>query len=288
VSNQGDAWGFTLDYLKRFFEKADLLPADELGEAGERHADYLARLNILGQRTAELHMALARPTDDPAFAPEPMQESDLSALRDNLDHWIDNALAALAKAEAGLSEGDREQVQQVLSREAELRKIAAKLVPRRADAMRTRCHGDLHLGQVIVIENDFLFTDFEGEPARSIDERRQKQSPLRDVAGMLRSFDYSAAVALRERAATRPESRELLEQMAQDWRQQAKARFMASYEENIDGRPPHPADPRDAQALTEIFVLEKALYEICYEAANRPDWIRIPLDGVIEFLEHKW
>jgi maltose alpha-D-glucosyltransferase/alpha-amylase len=285
IANQGDAWGFTLDYLKRFFENADLLPSEALETTEERHDTYLSRLRVLGHRTAQLHAALARPTDDPAFSPEPVTESYIDGLRAAVDKWVDNAVSALQRVESGLPEGDRNYALKVLSQKDNLhaRIRAADLTG--VDALRTRCHGDLHLGQVIVIEDDFLFTDFEGEPARPLAERRNKQLPLRDVAGMLRSFDYGAAVALRERAGTRPESRESLEQLATDWRIQAESTFLEAYHEYIADCAAHPTDPDKARALLDLFMLEKALYEVCYEAANRPDWIRIPLEGVAQILE---
>ncbi|HER34809.1 MAG TPA: maltose alpha-D-glucosyltransferase [Halothiobacillaceae bacterium] len=285
VPNQGDAWSFTLEYLKRFFETADVLPTDALGETGERHEAYLSRVRVLGHRTAELHRALARPTDDPAFSPEPVREADLAALCAVVDRWVDNAVSAIERSGSALAEQDLMDAQTVLSRKDELHARVRGMAPARVNATRTRCHGDLHLGQVLVIEDDFVFTDFEGEPARALAERRQKELPLRDVAGMLRSFDYCAAVALRERAATRPESRDMLESLAREWRDQAKAAFLEAYQERIDGSAAQVRDPDAARSLLDLFVLEKVLYEICYEAANRPDWIRIPLAGVVELME---
>jgi maltose alpha-D-glucosyltransferase/alpha-amylase len=134
--------------------------------------------------------------------------------------------------------------------------------------------------------DDFFIVDFEGEPSRSLPERRAKLLPLRDVAGMLRSFDYVAASALGERAAIRPESRGALQPWSEDWRMRAKQAFLAGYREAIGDCPSFPRDDALIRRLLEVFTLEKALYEICYEAANRPDWIHIPLMGVMEIVGH--
>ena len=161
--------------------------------------------------------------------------------------------------------------------------VIASVVPKQAEAMKTRCHGDLHLGQVLVAQNDFYFVDFEGEPSRPLNERRAKQMPLRDVAGMLRSVDYAAASA-QKMANIRPESRALVASWAEDWRRQAKAAYMRGYQDTIGDCPSYPADPAAAQGLLQFFLLEKAVYEINYEAANRPSWVGIPIDGVLDLI----
>jgi maltose alpha-D-glucosyltransferase/alpha-amylase len=151
-------------------------------------------------------------------------------------------------------------------------------------ASKTRLHGDYHLGQVLVAQNDFYILDFEGEPARPLDERRAKTSPLKDVAGMLRSFDYAAWSAVLTEAEFDPSGTEIVLSLAERWRQSTEDAFLASYRETIAGCSSYPDDPGEAQRLLELFLLEKALYEICYEAANRPGWLTIPIKGVAGLL----
>jgi maltose alpha-D-glucosyltransferase/alpha-amylase len=144
-------------------------------------------------------------------------------------------------------------------------------------------HGDYHLGQVLLVKNDFVITDFEGEPTRTMEERSQKQSPLKDVAGMLRSFDYAMHAALFKFVAERPDTRQTVEAAGRQWQAQAVAAFLDGYEEVA--RRSGLASPRAAKGLLELFVLEKAVYELKYEVDNRPDWVRIPLSGLLNALE---
>jgi maltose alpha-D-glucosyltransferase/alpha-amylase len=197
----------------------------------------------------------------------------------------DDAIATLRRVESSLAEEDRERVRRLVENRKKLSAMIGGAVPKTVEAMKTRCHGDLHFGQVLVAQNDFYFVDFEGEPTRTVEERRAKQIPLRDVAGMLRSLDYAAASAQREGGNIRPESRALVASWAEDWRKRARATYMQGYQDAIGDCPSYPADPAAAKGFLDLFLLEKALYEINYEAANRPTWVRIPLDGVLEMIE---
>jgi maltose alpha-D-glucosyltransferase / alpha-amylase len=286
VANQGDGWTVTLEYLRRFFEAADLLAAEALGEANERHNMFLVRIEGLGRRVAELHRAFATPTENPAFAPEAVTSRDLAAWRDSIIRQARLAIAALERLQPQLGGTDRELAQTFRkNRSALLARIRAA-VPSSADLVKTRCHGDLHLGQVMAASDDFFIVDFEGEPSRPLEERRQKQIPLRDVAGMLRSFDYAAASALQDRAAIRPESGAVLRPWSDDWRRRVKQAFFAGYREAIGDCPSFPRDEGLVRQLLDLFMLEKSLYEICYEAANRPAWIHIPLADAVEMIGH--
>jgi maltose alpha-D-glucosyltransferase/alpha-amylase len=285
MANQGDGWSFTLDYLKRFFEEADLLSPSALGEVGTRHADFVLRMEKLGMRIGEMHQTLAIPTRDRAFAPVAIRAKDLARWRARILLQARRAVAALRRLQGSLAGHERESVIRLLKARRAVVEDIASVMPPVVEAMKTRCHGDLHLGQVLVREDDFVLLDFEGEPSRPVAERRVKQSPLRDVAGMLRSFDYVAAVALKERAAIRPESITALAPLAEDWRQRAKAAFLDGYRKAIVGSPSFPADDAVVCRLIRLFMLEKALYEVCYEAANRPEWIETPVSGVLELLE---
>jgi maltose alpha-D-glucosyltransferase/alpha-amylase len=149
---------------------------------------------------------------------------------------------------------------------------------------KTRYHGDYHLGQVLVVADDFKLIDFEGEPGRPLEERRKKSLPLRDVAGMLRSINYAAVAGLRGATHDRAEDTSALEPLARDWERRSVDAFLSGYRESIAGCPSYPSDPAQAQRLLELFVLEKAFYEISYELANRPAWVRIPLEGIRSIL----
>ena len=151
--------------------------------------------------------------------------------------------------------------------------------------VKTRLHGDLHLGQVVVVRDDFHILDFEGEPLRPMSERRAKSSPLKDVAGMLRSFDYAASTVLHRRPEVRPGGGELLRRALVAWRSQVVGRFLEGYRTAIAGCPSVPATDATFRSMLDLFLLEKVLYEICYEAANRPDWLVIPLRGLLGLLD---
>ena len=283
VESQGDAWGVTLAYLERFFDLRKNMEAATRPD--DYHTIFLERARTLGQRTAELHRAFATPIGDPAFDPEP-------TTADDLDAWAAQARATAETALAAL-ERERERVP------AELRAAADALLARRdaifariavpslgdATVMKTRFHGDFHLGQVLVITDDFMIVDFEGEPGREAAVRRRKSSPLRDVAGMLRSINYAAVAGVRGLATDRAEDTRALEPLAQDWERRSAAAFLEGYRTTIAGCASYPSEPDQAQRLLELFVLEKAFYEISYELANRPSWLRIPLEGIRAILD---
>jgi maltose alpha-D-glucosyltransferase / alpha-amylase len=153
--------------------------------------------------------------------------------------------------------------------------------PTRITAIKTRFHGDYHLGQVLLAENDFVIIDFEGEPARPLSERRTKHSPRKDVAGMLRSFNYAAYATLYEVTAENPNDLPVLEPFVNEWERKAARAFLNGYERAIDGCPVLPKGPQQARSVIDLFTMEKAFYEVRYELNNRPDWIRIPVRGIL-------
>jgi maltose alpha-D-glucosyltransferase/alpha-amylase len=195
-------------------------------------------------------------------------------------------LDRLERRRDALPEALRAEADRLLAqRESLLARIAAHANDRSAGA-KTRTHGDYHLGQVLLVQNDFVITDFEGEPSRTMAERAQKQSPLKDVAGMLRSFDYAMHAALFTFISERPDTREAVEPAGRQWRQQAIAAFLEGYDEVA--RAGTLASARaEMDELLELFVLEKAMYELAYEVDNRPDWVRIPLVGLLEVLARR-
>ena len=241
---------------------------------------YLDAAAILGRRTAELHLALASGRD-PAFAPHVPDPADLEAMRDLLIAHAAQAFDLLKTNVSRLPDDSVEPAGLALSRRGALLARFRALAGLKNVGQWTRIHGDYHLGQVLRSKGDFVILDFEGEPARPLAERRAKQSPLKDVAGMLRSFSYAALVALTKYTARRPEDFAQLESWARLWETSVSAEFLRAYRETIADSPIVPADRQEFDALLHIYVLDKALYELVYELNNRPAWIRIPLYGIL-------
>jgi maltose alpha-D-glucosyltransferase/alpha-amylase len=281
VYNQGSAWDYTLNYLDRFFEEVTREATSVAG--ADLHDAHNALMQTLGRRTAELHAAFARSTGDPAFDPVALGPSDVAAWANRVRGEALAALDRLAQRRDALPEGVRGAADGLLAqREALLQRIAAHGTDR-AEGRKTRLHGDYHLGQVLVVRNDFVIIDFEGEPTRTMEERAEKQSPLKDVAGMLRSFDYAMHAAVFKFIAERPDARQAVESAAKQWQMQAAKAFLDGYEEVA--RAEGLASARgEENGLLELFVLEKAVYELKYEVDNRPDWVRIPLNGLLDTL----
>jgi maltose alpha-D-glucosyltransferase/alpha-amylase len=284
VRNQGDGWRYTLEYLQRFLEEAELRAPGEISTEEERHGAFKHQAHILGARTAELHRALAVPTTDAAFSPEPASKADLERWIRDIEDQGNNAHTIIQGALSRLPEDVAVHAGTLLRRWPELTARVRALVPERLEVAKTRCHGDYHLGQVLVVKDDFMIIDFEGEPERPMTERRGKHSPLRDVAGMLRSFSYAAWAAVTARAAARPRVREALIPWAGDWEHQTVEAFLDGYRSAIGDCPSYPSDPDTAQRLVTLFTIEKAFYEIAYEAANRPSWLTIPINGLVRLL----
>lgn len=276
VANQGDGWSYTIDYLERFFE-TQLAVAEEA--AADIHGVYLSLVHTLGTRTAELHKALALSSGDPAFDPEPLAAGDLASWQQRVQ---DDALATLALLEQRQTEFPapaRANARLLLKEQQRLlAQIAACAVPA-GPCLKTRYHGDYHLGQVLVSNNDFIIIDFEGEPARPLSERRMKHSSLRDVAGMLRSFDYARWSALLQGNYSDTD-RARLAPLAHGWVREVRATFLRAYDESAGASGLFGAFA-EVQGLIELFELEKALYELRYEISNRPGWINVPLQGVL-------
>jgi maltose alpha-D-glucosyltransferase/alpha-amylase len=276
VENQGDGWSYTLDYLERYFESRLATTAEPPPDV---HGAYLSLVQTLGTRTAELHKAFALRTGDPAFDPEPIVPGDIKGWKERVH---DDALATLTLLEQHLSRLSAAALANagllLDQRQRLLERIEACPMPA-GQFYKTRCHGDYHLGQVMVSSNDFIIIDFEGEPARTLEECRAKQSALRDVAGMLRSFDYARwSALLRDTNSAADQSR--LAPLGQEWAQEARKAFLRAYDESTRDSGLY-GDFAGVQGMIELFELEKALYEMRYEINNRPDWINVPLQGVL-------
>ncbi|KIG08557.1 trehalose synthase [Caballeronia concitans] len=285
VDNQGDAWNYALDYLRRVVDElavtgdTDETKPDQAAQAGGLEG-YGNIAGIIGKRLGELHVALATPTDDEAFSPRRANAKDVKGWIDGTLQLLTSALDILEQKVAGFGEQDRALAQDLLDRREKLVDAVKKLVPSDADALCTRIHGDFHLGQVLMAQGDAYLIDFEGEPARTLDERRRKTSPLRDVAGLMRSLSYASAAAQptteNAPAQTADRKRALFERM----RAFAEDRFLRQYKQAVAASPETIASESVFTALLDLFLIEKAAYEIRYEAANRPTWIGLPLRGL--------
>ncbi|HWA39352.1 MAG TPA: maltose alpha-D-glucosyltransferase [Burkholderiales bacterium] len=258
VPNQGDGWSFTLSYLDRYLEDTRSVSLE--ASADNPHGAYLTLTQALATRTAELHAAFATKSGDPAFEPEPFTAKDMEAWKQRVRKEAEETFALLASQRISF---EKEKI---------LARINACAAPR-GPALKTRHHGDYHLGQVLIANNDFVIIDFEGEPNRPIEAGRRKHSPLRDVAGMLRSFNYAKWSAHMRAREADPHAAKLMAEL-DDWEAQTRRAFLDTYFA-VSG-----ADREDVQGLLDLAELEKALYELRYEAANRPDWIHIPLQGL--------
>jgi maltose alpha-D-glucosyltransferase / alpha-amylase len=306
VENEGDAWELTLDAVGEFYERAATVehrpaPVDASTRALLRLAarepqddnrsmigSYIEEARLLGERTATMHLALAADTEDRAFAREPFTMFYQRSLYQSMRNLAGRVFQVLAGRLPQMRPERRSLAQAVLAQNDVVLDRFRTLIDGKIGGARIRCHGDYHLGQVLWTGNDFYITDFEGEPIRPLSERRLKRSPLRDVAGMLRSFHYAAYAALRnyeERSSgLRPRDRFAAGDWARLWYVHAAAAFVNGYMTTMAGSDLLPPDPDEMARLLDALLLEKAIYELGYELGNRPDWVDIPLRGVMQLL----
>ncbi len=283
VNNQGDAWQVVTDALARTLEDQGLNPTH--GELPKLAfpADIGKKL---GRRTADLHIALANPTEDTAFSPEPIG-------RDDIRRWVaetraeaDGALGALKTLDAkSLAGGVAQCVDALLARSGKIYAMLDRFAELPASGSKTRIHGDYHLGQILIVKNDLMIVDFEGEPARSLEDRRAKSSPLSDLAGALRSLDYAAWTALDRVSAEGVVANEHLAPLALRWRDRQVDDCIAAYRDIVRPAGAYPENDEAAEGLLALFLLRKALYELRYEIGSRPAWLSIPTRGIIELLD---
>jgi maltose alpha-D-glucosyltransferase / alpha-amylase len=299
AENEGDLWTLTLEELERYYENCALVPlpedidslaARDVVALSEEPPSLLAHDHLglslesaacLGRRTAELHLALASPTDDPAFAPEPLTAAGIQSLFGNLRENAARVFDELRNNVARLPDEILDLAGLVLGRRKQILDSFRFNGNGDFQAVRTRIHGDYHLAQVLRARSDYVILDFEGDPARPLAERRDKESPLKDVAGMLRSLAYAAYVSLIDYTARRPDDFEKLEPWAHLWERSTSAAFLRAYREAAPGAAFLPARTDDLRAILTVYVLDKALYELSYELNNRPDRARIPLIGIL-------
>jgi maltose alpha-D-glucosyltransferase/alpha-amylase len=299
VASQADGWSHALGEVARFYEEvhgstapdvdpapayATLMAGDPPEHIARAMGPYLGTAGTLGRRTAEMHLALGSDSSDAAFAPEPLTRDDVQVV-------TADAIAQAQKALQTLNAPGRELPADVKAGAAWLLRSRDALIARIRSAQelqfvasKTRIHGDYHLGQVLWSEGDFYILDFEGEPARPIAQRRLKQSPLKDVAGMVRSFGYAAYAGLFAYTVSRGSEFDRLEPWARVWQRAASASFLRAYFSTAAGALFVPAAESQRDALLQLFVLDKALYELNYELNNRPEWVQIPLRGIFDLL----
>jgi maltose alpha-D-glucosyltransferase / alpha-amylase len=311
VPNDGDGWEWFVNELSQWLAGVNGLPTPQVtfglkfatsrGAVPQDLAGARMSLDaaaLLGRRTAEMHLALSSSTELPPFVPELMGTTDLDRDAERIEEQIRSTLDALKLKLSTLSEGTCDAAGLLIARRPELLKKARTVTNLEDAGQRIRIHGDFHLGQTLRTKagsgatgtksGDFVVIDFEGEPARSIEERRRKQSPLRDVAGMIRSFSYAAYTAVDRVLAGgehggggESKDRDTLTGWAQLWQHAASTEFLWAYGETAAMNPGLLPEPNSAQVLLEAYLLEKALYEVLYELNNRPDWLRIPISGIL-------
>jgi maltose alpha-D-glucosyltransferase/alpha-amylase len=305
VVNQGDAWRYTLSWLGRYLEDALMhsqdptqaipnlsntsfirLAQEEVPELAQQFLGvYLGDAKVLGQRTAEMHLALASDTSNEAFKPEPFSKLYQRSLYQSMRNLNNRVFSQLRSQQRKATQPVSELIGETLVLEPRILEAFTSVSDRKLSGVRIRVHSDLHLGQVLHCGSDFMIIDFEGEPARTLSERRLKRSPLSDVAGMLRSFHYAAYAALPGygvQAFAREEDFPALEPWARFWQLWTSVAFLKSYMETVAPANLLPRSTDELELLLRVFILEKAVYEIGYELNNRPGWLKVPIQAVIQ------
>ncbi|MBV5319661.1 MAG: maltose alpha-D-glucosyltransferase [Chlorobium phaeobacteroides] len=302
VQNEGNAWNISLDYAQRYYEDvlskiqsvSELpalpalggnpvpLPSIMLELIG---GPYLGLVEKLGERTAEMHIALASINDDPQFAPEPFTSLYQRSIYQAMCEQVKRSMMLLRLIKGNIPEEQQELVSRLLMSEEDILLQFDPIRREKIDAVKIRIHGDYHLGQVLYTGRDVVVIDFEGEPARPVSERKIKRSAFRDVAGMMRSFDYAAFNALLLNPVIRPEDRHRLEPWADLWSFYVSQHFIDAYFNAVKGHDIIPEEPDQREHLLRGYLMNKAIYELNYELNNRPEWAMIPLRGILRMLE---
>lgn len=306
VPSQGDAWTFTLDEVTRYFDRV-LSRAGEGREAPPLPSSlfdldysavpplmqeliggfFLEMVALLGRRTGELHRTLASRPQEQAFSPEPFSLLYQRSVYQSMRSLARQVLVHLGRNLQRLAPEMKAEAQWLLDAEQEILRRLGRFLERKFTAMKIRIHGDYHLGQVLYTGKDFIVIDFEGEPARAMSERRIKRSPLRDIAGMIRSFHYAAHTVLLQHGQLRSEDDPALAEWAEAWYRHVSGVFLHAYLDTVASASFVPEERQDLEIMLDAFLLDKAIYELGYELDNRPDWVRIPLRGIKEIIESR-
>ncbi|MFP4206226.1 MAG: maltose alpha-D-glucosyltransferase [Spirochaetaceae bacterium] len=305
VPNEGDAWSFTESVVERYFEHLVSLKQEtgvsvpslpdvfdvHLSEVPDEFISlvdgfFLEMMYLLGTRTGDLHMALSAERVDRDFAPEPFSRHYQRSMYQSMRGLFRRVMANVKRVRRGMNEDMAQEVDRLLEQEDRILSHFARITNRRIHAKKIRIHGDYHLGQVLFTGRDFVIIDLEGEPARSLGERRLKYGAFRDVAGMIRSFHYAVYGKYLEYAEVRPEDAEWLGRWIEPWYTYVSGVFLRGYLDTVDGVDFVPEDPEELRLILEVYLLEKAVYEVGYEINNRPAWLKIPVNGIRFVLEH--
>lgn len=299
VANEGDAWKYTLDELAAYFDRAlrerslpeiatahpfELLLEEPSALERQTVGTYVQSARLLGARTAEMHAALASDSADPDFTPEPFDREFAQATYDEMQQEADRAFGLLRNKLNGLQGTAGESAKRLLAFEQQVRNRFSAFRDNQVSAMRIRHHGDYHLGQVLYTGQDFVIIDFEGEPARPLAARRMKTLAMRDVAGMARSFSYAGYAALFGQVPGVPDdpaARSRVQAWAAFWVSTVSREFLKSYLSKALGSEFAGSDMGEQKLMFDAFALQKALYEVAYELNNRPEWVQIPLSGIL-------
>ncbi len=283
VENQGDGWTVTAAYLDRFVDEQRMLPASEDPGRSEELVPYLRYMSQTGRRVAEMHVALAGNSELADFAPQ-------STRPDDVERWIGEVLSRAERVFETLQqrgsgkEADRPLFDRLLAQRATLPERLNTLLPQDVDGLNIRHHGDFHLGQMLIVKDDIFIIDFEGEPRRPLAERRRQAPAARDVAGLIRSIDYSVTAALERALKVAPDEQGKLDAALAHWRDRSSEAFLSGYRDAMSNRLMWPAGSHASDNMLKFFLLEKAFYEIEYEMAHRPDWLRVPVTGALRIL----
>jgi maltose alpha-D-glucosyltransferase/alpha-amylase len=284
IRNQGDAWTWTLDALKRIFEAAALAPGQEDRAGHEEFAIYMPHMRRLGSRTAEMHKALATPTADPAFQAEPLTFDDVCEAADTARIMAMHAFKRLLSVATNASEDKRVQAERLLARQEECFALIDKLVQKPHGAIKIRIHGDYRLGRLLIVEDDIIVVDFGEGRSMSADQRRAKTSPLRDVAVMLRSFAHAVATAKQDLARLVPSATLAVARLREELVKFSQI-FVQAYTEAACDSPIWIEDEGTRRRLLVLYLLAEALHEIENEAEKRADWIDTAIDSVNAILD---
>jgi maltose alpha-D-glucosyltransferase/alpha-amylase len=283
VQNQGEAWTVTAAYLDRFVEELRLLASEDPAHSSELAAYQLLMVHI-GQRLAQMQLALASRDDIADFRPDPVTGHDVAGWIGDVMKRARRVHERLSAERERLAETDRAMATQLLDRMRDLEQMLQRYAPEKLDARKISHHGDFHLGQMLIVKDDVSIIDFEGEPRRSIEERRQKAPAARDVAGLVRSIDYSTTAAFERALRTAPDESGRLAAALDVWRDRSSTTFVEAYREAMTDPRLWPQAAEESAHLLDFFLIEKALYEIEYELSHRPQWVRVPLAGILRVL----
>jgi maltose alpha-D-glucosyltransferase/alpha-amylase len=281
VRNQGHFWGYTLAHLERY--ATELLGEAETMEQ-DPHTLIKAQVATLGRRVGEMHALLARPTADPAFAPEPVTDADLAAWYAHITTTAGEMLDHLQRRLPELPEHVQSKTHELIALRDRLVAAIRGACTRTPGTLKTRVHGNLHLKKVLLVADDFLITDFDGDMARPPAERREKMSPMRDVATLLRSIAYARATALERAVSTRPDLLERAEPAFVEWEQGMREAFLRGYRRGL-GDARVGLEPDSAVCLLRLFQIERALQDVEYELKHRPTWLQIPIEVLLRLIE---